>query len=55
MYKIKDFEIKTSPSDMTIGEFEKVIDILNNPLLDNIEKYFNIFEYFGMPKKYLMN
>lgn len=53
MYKIKDFEIKTSPSDMTIGEFEKVIDILNNPLLDNIEKYFNIFEYFGMPKKIL--
>lgn len=45
MYTVHNWSMKTNLEDFTVGEFEKIITILNNPLLENIEKYFDIFEF----------
>lgn len=53
MYTVHNWSMKTNLEDFTVGEFEKIITILNNPLLENIEKYFDIFEFLGMPESIL--
>lgn len=55
MYTIHDWSLKTNLEDFTVGEFEKIVTILNNPLLENIEKYFEVFELLGMPESIINN
>lgn len=49
MYNYKGIDIKTSLTDMTIGEFERVSEILQDNTLDNIERYFKLLKYLGVP------
>lgn len=47
MYKFNGDEIKTHISEMTVGELEKALEILNSPNRLMIEKYLDIIEFLG--------
>lgn len=49
----QEFKIKHSPKEFTIGEYEKMIEIINNKDFDSFDKYFNLFVYLGIPEKLL--
>jgi len=49
MYNYKGFDIKTSVNEMTVEQFEKTTQILNNEKLSTIERYFNLLSYLGIP------
>lgn len=50
MYEIKGFKIKTGLAEMTVGEFERVSEILNDEKLLQIEKYIDALECLGVPQ-----
>jgi hypothetical protein len=44
-----DYSIKQKLNEFTIGEFETITNILNNPEFDELEKYYEIFIVSGIP------
>ncbi len=48
MIQIFDQEIPNKMSELTIEQFEKISQILNNQDFDNIEKYVEMFKYLGI-------
>jgi len=51
MYTIQNFAVKTSLSEMTIGEFERVSQIMNDDTKLVIEKYIDVLEALGTPEE----
>ena len=51
MIQIFDQEIPNKMSELTIEQFEKMSQILNNDEFDNIEKYVEMFKYLGIDEK----
>jgi hypothetical protein len=49
----QDFQLKSKLEEFTIGEFETFTGIINNPEFDEIEKYFEIFKFFGVSEEVL--
>jgi hypothetical protein len=48
MIQVFDQEIPNKMSELTIEQFEKISQIINNPEFDNIEKYVEMFKYLGI-------
>lgn len=48
MITIFEREIPNKMSELTIEQFEKISQILNNQDFDNIEKYVEMFKYLGI-------
>jgi hypothetical protein len=53
MIKIRDYEIKSSLTEWTIGEYENIINILSDDKLDFIDKYIKVLELLGLPDEVL--
>lgn len=53
MIKIRDYEIKSSLTEWTIGEYENIITILSDDKLDFIDKYIKVLELLGLPDEVL--
>lgn len=65
MVKIKGIELKNSPADMTLGEYESLAAIMNAPVFDpknpeaeydyetDIEKWIEVFLYAGLTEEAL--
>jgi hypothetical protein len=51
MISIFDREIPNKMDELTIEQFEKISQILNNQEFDNIEKYVEMFKYLGIDEK----
>lgn len=51
MISIFDREIPNKMDELTIEQFEKISQILNNQEFDNIEKYVEMFKYLGIEEK----
>ena len=51
MITIFDREIPNKMSELTIEQFEKISQILNNQEFDNIEKYVEMFKFLGIDEK----
>lgn len=51
MITVFDREIPNKMSELTIEQFEKISQILNNKEFDNIEKYVEMFKYLGIDDK----
>jgi hypothetical protein len=51
MITIFEREIPNKMSELTIEQFEKISQILNNQEFDNIEKYVEMFKYLGIDEK----
>lgn len=51
MIKIKNFELRTTINEMTIGEFERISNIMSDPDLLQIEKYIEVLEVLGTPEE----
>lgn len=49
----QSFDLKQSPSEFTIGEYEKMVSILRNPEYDSLDQYYNLFNYLGVPTELL--
>lgn len=49
MYTVHNWSLKTNLDDFTVGEFESIQKIISDESLETIEKYFEIFEFLGMP------
>lgn len=48
MITVFDREIPNKMTELTIEQFEKISQILNNKEFDNIEKYVEMFKYLGI-------
>jgi hypothetical protein len=48
MIKIRDYEMKSSFTEWTISEYEKITDVLNGDG-DYIDKYIRVLEILGVP------
>ena len=52
MFKIKinkeEYLMRSQADELTIGEYEKLAETLNNDQLDNIDKYYKAFVMLGM-------
>jgi len=53
MIQIFDQEIPNKMSELTIEQFEKISQILNNQDFDNIEKYVEMFKYLGIKEEFI--
>lgn len=51
MITVFDREIPNKMSELTIEQFEKISQILNNQEFDNVEKYVEMFKYLGVDEK----
>ena len=51
MITVFDREIPNKMDELTIEQFEKISQILNNQEFDNIEKYVEMFKYLGIEEK----
>jgi len=51
MISIFDREIPNKMDELTIEQFERISQILNNQEFDNIEKYVEMFKYLGIDEK----
>lgn len=51
MIQIFDQEIPNKMDELTIEQFEKISQILNNQEFDNIEKYVEMFKYLGIKEE----
>lgn len=51
MITIFDREIPNKMDELTIEQFEKISQILNNQEFDNIEKYVEMFKFLGIDEK----
>ena len=51
MIQIFDQEIPNKMEELTIEQFEKISQILNNQDFDNIEKYVEMFKYLGIKEE----
>lgn len=51
MITVFDREIPNKMSELTIEQFEKISQILNNQDFDNVEKYVEMFKYLGIEEK----
>jgi hypothetical protein len=51
MIQIFDQEIPNKMDELTIEQFEKISQILNNQDFDNIEKYVEMFKYLGIKEE----
>jgi hypothetical protein len=51
MITIFEKEIPNKMEELTIEQFEKISQILNDKELDNIEKYMNVFKFLGIEEK----
>jgi hypothetical protein len=51
MLTIFEKEIPNKMDELTIEQFEKISQILNNKELDNIEKYMEMFKFLGIEEK----
>ena len=51
MILIFDREIPNKMDELTIEQFEKISQILNNQEFDNIEKYVEMFKFLGIDEK----
>ena len=51
MITVFDREIPNKMSELTIEQFEKISQILNNQEFDNVEKYVEMFKYLGIDEK----
>lgn len=51
MITVFDREIPNKMSELTIEQFEKISQILNNQEFDNVEKYVEMFKYLGIEEK----
>jgi hypothetical protein len=51
MISIFDREIPNKMDELTIEQFEKISQILNNQEFDNIEKYVEMFKFLGIDEK----
>jgi len=49
MYKLKNYEVRTSLSEITIEEFDKISVILNDESLMSIEKYLDVLDVLKVP------
>jgi hypothetical protein len=50
MIKVRDYEIKSSIDELTVGQFEVVSGIMNDMGLGKVDKYVQIFEFLGLPE-----
>ena len=44
-----NYQMRNLPTELTINEFEYISEIMNNTELDYIDKFFQIFEFVGLP------
>jgi len=51
MIQVFDQEIPNKMSELTIEQFEKISQILNNQDFDNIERYVEMFKYLGIKEE----
>ena len=51
MITVFDREIPNKMDELTIEQFEKISQILNNQEFDNIEKYVEMFKFLGIDEK----
>lgn len=51
MTEVRGFQAKTSLGEMTVGEFERFSEVLNNAELDYIDKYLEILRIQGMTEE----
>lgn len=51
MITVFDREIPNKMSELTIEQFEKISQILNDDQFDNIEKYVEMFKFLGIDEK----
>lgn len=51
MITVFDREIPNKMDELTIEQFEKISQILNNQDFDNVEKYVEMFKYLGIEEK----
>jgi hypothetical protein len=49
MVKIREYEMKSSLTEWTIGEYEHIVRILSNDDDDFIDKYIKVLEALGVP------
>jgi len=47
------YQLKNTPDEIKLGEFEKIFNIANNPQLEPMGKYFAIFELLEVPDEVL--
>jgi hypothetical protein len=50
MYTIQNYKIPTQLTEMTVGQFEKISDIINDQSLLPIERYIDALEALGVPQ-----
>lgn len=51
MISVFDREIPNKMNELTIDQFERISQILNNKEFDNIEKYVEMFKFLGIDEK----
>jgi hypothetical protein len=51
MIQVFDQEIPNKMDELTIEQFEKISQILNNQEFDNIERYVEMFKYLGIKEE----
>ena len=51
MIQVFDLEVPNKMHELTIEQFEKISQILNNQEFDNIERYVELFKYFGIKEE----
>jgi hypothetical protein len=47
------FNIKQSPKDFTIGEYEDIVSIIKNDKFDEFDRYYELFLHLGIPQDLL--
>jgi hypothetical protein len=45
----KEYQVKNSLKELTVGEYEKITDIISDNTVDRIDKYLLIFDVLGVP------
>jgi hypothetical protein len=51
MIQVFDIQVPNKMSELTIEQFEKISQILNNQQFDNIERYVEMFKYLGIKEE----
>lgn len=49
------FELRNTPDELTLNEFDQIFSIVNRAGSDNVTKYFDVFEFLKVPDVILDN